>query len=503
MKIANTKQINEIENKTINYLGLDSLILMERAGLESYNFIKNKISLNDNIFIISGTGNNGADSLVLARLMFLAGYNIEIITIGEENKRTAENKKQLNLVKKLNISINQYNSKEFENILNKKSLIVDGIFGIGLKRDIEHDYFSLINTINHSEIKILSLDIPSGINANTGKVLNIAIKADYTVTYGFIKVGLLMDQALDYVGILKCVDIGIPKFYADDLKINLIEKSLINQIHLKPRKKNSFKNKYGKTLLIGGSLNMSGAIILSAKSALKSGTGLVYILTEEINYSIVATQIPTAMTHYHINKVTKEIKDLILSVDTIIFGPGMDFKKFFYTELLKFIVKNFNKKLVIDAGGLSILAQNNNLLKNPKSEIILTPHAGELSKLMSLKSEDIQSDRIGSVESFLESYKKVVLVLKGAKTIIANKEKIYINSTGNPILARGGSGDILSGIIGAFCSLGINILDSAILGNYIQGLAGDIALNDYSENSIITEELIEYISKAFKLLEIS
>lgn len=505
MKLLNIKQIQNIEEKTIEQLGIDSLILMERAGLETFYFIKKNLekifTLNKKVSVICGTGNNGGDGLVLARLLFLSGVDTQIVFVGDYQKRTSENNKQFEIINNLGIKSYEYNESEFKNLISDSSLIIDAIFGIGLKRNIKGDYFSLINQINLSGLKILSLDIPSGINAETGIIMGTAVKAAYTITYAFNKIGLFMDAALDYIGYLNCVDIGIPENYAADIKIEIITDSLIKQIFPKPRLKNSFKNRYGKSLFIGGSLNMSGAIVLSIKSALKSGLGLASLLVPQEIHQIVATQIPTAMTHLHKNKLDDNLKKFINSFDSIVFGPGIDKSERFYHELLEYLLKEYDKKIVIDADGLNILSINMSLLESHKPDLILTPHPGEFARLLDVKSKDIQNNRIGYVQEFLGKYQNVTLVLKGAKSIIANKEYIYVNNTGNPILARGGTGDILSGIIGALSVQGMNNLHSCILGSYIHGLMGDIAVRETSENSIITEELINYISKAFTKIE--
>lgn len=310
-----------------------------------------------------------------------------------------------------------------------------------------------------------------------------------------------MDQAIDYVGKIYCVDIGIPYFYANDIRTEFVDNQIIREIYPKPRIKNSFKNKYGKSLFIGGSIGMSGAIVLSAKSSLKSGLGLCSILVEKEIHNIVASQIPTAMVNYHEFNLDQNLKNIINSFDSIIFGPGIDKNNIFNENILKYIINEYDKNLIIDADGLNILSKNIDIMLNPKAKIIITPHPGEFSRLINVSSKEIQSDRIKYVKEFCNKYPKITLVLKGVKSIIANNEKIYINNTGNPILSRGGSGDILSGIIGAFSSQNINNFDSCVLSNYIHGLASDIALKDNSEHSIITEELIEYISKAFVEIE--
>lgn len=506
MKVLTSEQIQHLENITISELGINSLILMERAALETFYFIKKNLLnsyINKKIIIVAGTGNNGGDGLALARILYLNNFDCEVILLGEDSKRTKENLIQLNIIKKLDIKISTYEKQKFYYLLKSGFLVIDSIFGIGLKREIKDNYFSLIQQLNNNSLIKLCLDIPSGIDSNTGKVLGIAVKGDYTLTFGFNKIGLYMDQALDYVGNIVCVDIGIPSFYANKINTEITDIDIIKNIYPKPRIKNSFKNKYGKCLFIGGSVAMSGAILLSAKSALSSGLGLCSILVDHDIHSIVASQLPTAMTDFHNLKLDKELKLFIDSFDCVVFGPGLGVnkEKQFYIDVLHYLFNKYKKNVVIDADGLNILSKYPDLMIKPKSNVIITPHPGEFSRLINVESKEIQSDRIKDVKDFSDKYPLITLVLKGAKSITSHAGKIFINNTGNPILARGGTGDILSGITGAFFSQGINSLHSAILANYIHGLSADIALKENNENSIITEDLIKYINQSFNNIE--
>ncbi len=501
MKVVNSSEMKNIDNITINEFGLPSLVLMERAALGVVDFIKNDLSQiinsDKNTIIVAGTGNNGADGLAIARLLSSKNKKVKVILIGDEQKRTVENLLQLQLIKKLGIEFHHYSEKTFSKLLLESDLIIDAILGIGIKRDLDDQYLKIVEQINNFDGKKISVDIPTGINTDTGNILGNAVKSNYTITFGFIKVGMLMDQALDYVGKIQVIDLGYPDFYQKDLKINYLDESFIKTIFPDPRKKSSFKNSYGRTLLIGGSETMSGAIVLSAKSALKVGSGLVNILVPKSIHSIVAQQISTAMTaSFDSNNLLQVLKENMTNADSIVIGPGAS-KHQHIKQILEYILENFEKPIVIDADGLNILSENMNLIEKIKYPVILTPHIGELARLLNTTNSKIKEDRLESIKIFNNKY-NAILVSKAAKTIISDKKNIFINSTGNPILARGGTGDILSGMIGGLLAQKIEPLNASLLGVHLHGLAGDLALNDYDENSIITEELIEYVSKAFK-----
>lgn len=505
MKFINSEQAKIFDKNTIEKIGIPSLVLMERASLGLVKSIEKNFSTliksEKKALVIASTGNNGGDGIAIARILNEKGKNVIILSVGDDKKRSEENKKQLEIAKNLKIECLKYSKSTFYKFVDSCDLIIDAIFGVGLNRDIEGDYKEIIENINCSKIKKVSVDIPSGINSDTGKIMSIAVKADLTVTFGFIKTGLLMDQALEYVGKLEVVDIGIPKLYAENVNTNYITDEFIKSIYPKPRKISSFKNNYGRTLLIGGSESMSGAIVLAAKSALKSGAGLVNVFVPELIHSIVAQQIPTAMVSFYSGKsLESKLKDSLNSVDSIVFGPGIGKSKT-TKEKLEFLFENFKAPMVIDADGLNILSENIESLEKREEVLILTPHVGEMARLMNIKSSDVQNDRIKIVKDFTKKYKNIILVLKGAKTIISDGVNIFINSTGNPVLARGGTGDVLSGIIGGLLSQKMSAMNSALLGVYIHGLMGDLAREKFSENSVITEELIEFISKAFQKIE--
>ncbi len=351
---------------------------------------------------------------------------------------------------------------------------------------------------NMNGVKI-ALDIPTGINGDNGQIMKIAFKADYTFTFGFYKTGLFMDSSIDYVGNVVLVDIGIPDFFADEVKTNYLTEEKILSL-IKKRPKSSYKNMFGNVLIIGGSENMSGAIAISTKASLRSGVGLVNVLVEKNIHSIISPQVPSAMVNYY-----NDFEDFIIKFNSLVkpnsiaFGMGCG-KNNDKKKILEFLILNFEGNLLIDADGLNLLSENMDLLKQRKFNTIITPHLGEFSRLVNKDKNEINKNKLDVLKNFMEDKNNLVCVLKGGKSIISNGDEIYINSTGNPIFARGGSGDILSGLIAGLLAYN-NPFESALLGTYIHGLAGDLAINEFSEISILPEEIIDYISKAFFYLE--
>jgi len=489
MKIVNSSKIKLLDKKTIEEFGIPSLVLMERAGLEVFKILQKKFYFNK-ILILCGTGNNGGDGLVLARLFNSINKKVTVVLVGN-NKRSSENTYQLNLIKKLGIEIIEYNDdinfKEYE-------LIIDAIFGVGLTRNVEGIYFNAIKKANECNCFKVAIDIPSGINADNGKILNICFKADITITFALPKIAHYSDQCIDYIGDLYVVDIGIPEFYYKDVNTILIDKDFVKDIFCYERNKNCHKSNFGKHVLIGGSVGLTGAITLAIKSSLISGTGLVYGIVPDEIYSIIASQIPSAMIFPISNN---KIYELIENSTCISIGNGMGNNNE-NIKLLEYLIKNYKNILIIDADGINYISKKPEILKNRKYKTILTPHVGELSKLLNISTNEIQEDRLKAVNKFFEKFdNNNILVLKGAKTIISDKNNIYINSSGSPSLARGGSGDILSGIIGSMICQHVNTINSVILSVYIHGLVGQIISEKINDINIIPENIIDYIPTAF------
>lgn len=500
MKVVNSQEMKELDKKTIEELGIPSLVLMERASLGVFDVIKNKypyiLNSNQKALIVAGTGNNGADGLVVARLLYSKGKKVEVILIGDRSRCTNENTLQLNILNKLGIKSEIYNENTIKEKINQYDLIVDAIFGVGITRNLEEPYKTLIDILNSSNSIKIAVDLPSGINADNGKIMGTALKVNESVTFAFLKKGLVSEQALEYVGNVTVIDIGIPNFYGKEIKTKYITKDFINDIKPQKRIKSSYKNTFGRVCLFGGSKYMSGAITLAIKSSLKSGVGLVNAIVPTEIHNIVASQVPCAMV------ADIEQKDNFIDIsNSVVFGTGTginDYSK----DLLFYLMNKVKSPLLLDADALNILSENIDLLEQREYLTILTPHIGEMSRLTKISSNEIQKDKFKVAEDFSNKYKNTILVLKGANSIIAYQGNIYINSTGNPILSKGGSGDILSGIIGGLLAQKIEPLNAVILGVYIHGLSGDCASKDIHESTSTAMDIVEYINQAFIEIDI-
>ncbi len=473
----------QVDKFSIEVLGIPSLVLMERAAYSVYEEIQYLCTKKDRILVVCGTGNNGADGLAVARMLHIEGYNVEYLVIGNKDKATEEFKIQENINKNINI-------KTINEIGENYKIIVEGIFGIGLKRDIKEKFKELIFRINESGSMIISIDVPAGLCADSGKVMGISIKADLTITFGLDKIGLLTSNAMIYAGGIIVKKIGFPSEAFKEVKkdYKIYEKSDLKLIP--ERQRDSNKGTYGKILVIAGSQGMSGAAFLSSLAAYRMGAGLVRIFTEENNREILQRMIPEAtMQNYSIDDFDFDILDEELKkADVIIVGPGIG-----KSNISKKIVKkvlNINKPTVLDADALNIISEQIEMESLYHSNITITPHVGEMSRLIKTEVDDIKENSISICEDYAKKF-GIVCVLKDARTMISNGTESYINISGNPGMSTAGTGDVLTGIIGALLSLGLNTIKAASLGVYLHGLAGDIMSESLSEHSLMASDLVD------------
>lgn len=509
MKIASVSEMQNLDKQTIELLGIPSLVLMERAALGVLSVIENVypdiLKSNKSIVIPVGRGNNGGDGLALARMLAQRGKPVIVFTFIDKAKCSKDNLHQLCICKSLGITIKPYSLKEFKKYIANSELIIDALFGVGLTRAIAGIFQEAITEINASGKPVIAVDIPSGIDGDNGQTLGIACNASHTVTFGLPKYGLLMDNAVDYVGQLWIIDIGIPYLYAQKLKGNLLNLEMVRKIIHSKRKLNSHKGTYGKIFIIAGSKMMSGAAVLCIKAALKSGVGLVYAGVPASIRETVAASVPGAIVIPLSEdenarlclKSYNEISKQLVMADAFVIGPGIGVS-YQIEQLIKKIFENFSLPGVIDADGLNNLANLQDITFN--SNVILTPHAGELGRLLNKKASIIQENRILYAKEGTEKF-NCILVLKGAKTIIMNNDGTnWINTSGNPGMAKGGSGDILTGLIGGLLAQQIEPFAAAKCAVYWHGKAGDIAAQHKGQNCMTIEDMIEKIGEAYNVM---
>ncbi len=494
MIVLEPEEMKKLDQKVIKN-GFPSLLLMETAGRKTAEIIRENYNKNNKVLIFAGTGNNGGDGFVIARLLDIWNYHVKIIVVGNKDKINGDPLKNIKICELRDIDISYYNDtnlSEIKNNIFKYDLIVDSLLGTGLKGNLRDPILSVVKIINESDKEVLSVDIPTGIDGKDGKVLKEAVKADITVTMAFSKIGHYQYPGRDHTNQLYIVDLGFPEKLIDKNKYNnhVLSSKEANEL-LPVRYKTGHKGTFGKVLVIAGSLGFEGAALLTGESSLKTGSGLVKLMVFENIYETVSSNVRELITDIlTIDNIEKNIKDY----NVIVIGPGLGQGEV-QKEIVSYLLKNANCPIVIDADGLNNLKLTD--LKDVKNDIILTPHPGEFSRLINKSISEIQSNRIKLTKEFAKEY-NVNLLLKGASTLIVDKKgKVTINTTGNNGMATAGSGDVLTGIIASLAGQGLELYQSGVLGAYLHGLAGDLAKNDLGDYSLLASDIINNISPAF------
>lgn len=484
------RQMRLSDEHTINTLGVPSLTLMERAGAaiagRAEAVLREK---GGGVLVVCGGGNNGGDGFVAARLLSEMGYSVTVLSLSDKLSPDEEAEK------------NKYRGEVVSSWPNEKySVVIDCIFGTGLKRNVEGVYAEVIDMINSCGAFVISADIPSGINGENGLKMGAAVEADETVTIGEYKNGLVLSDGRDCSGKITAADIGIS--VAGDKNTFIVEAADVKAL-FPERKSNSHKGTFGRCAIVGGSLKYSGAPYLSALATLNTGAGYTRL------------SVPHALFPYFIGKtpelilsdmggdenliLKEEVFALLLSSDSIAVGMGADVGQNIY-GVVKYFLDNYTGTLIIDADGInSLAAYGADILLSAKCKVILTPHIKEFSRLTGKSAGDVLSDPVESAREFAKKY-GVTLVLKNNSCVITDGANAYITASAPPSLAKGGSGDVLSGIICALCAEGNPPVKSAYAGAYLLGEAAKSAEETISEYSVKATDVINSIGKALKRL---
>jgi len=507
MKVLSVREMRNLDRKTIEELGLSGLILMENAGRMTAQKIMEHFGhvIGDGeVVIIAGKGNNGGDGFVVARHLHNIGKKVKVVLIPKRKEVTGDADVNLKILEKLRFEIiyaeGNYEIIQRHLIENKNiKLIVDAIFGTGLDSEVKGIYRDVIELINSLNVIRVAVDIPSGLSGDKGIPLGICVRAHLTVTFGLPKTGLLTYPGREYVGILEIADIGFPKEFIEEVEPSgyLLDQKFIRSI-LKRREKNTHKGTYGHLLAICGSIGKTGAACLTALGGIKAGAGLVTLAVPESIAGFVDSRILESLTFPlkerdgFISLDIPTIEKALSEKTAVAIGPGIGVTDD-TIELVSYIVKNSKIPIVIDADGINSLSRNLEVLKKKNSEVILTPHPGEMARLISSTPKEVQNNRLEVAVDFAKRF-GVYVVLKGAGTIISTPEgKVYFNQTGNPGMASGGMGDVLTGLIGGFLAQGYEPWKAASLGVYIHGRAGDIASERLGKWGFGAEELAGFI----------
>ena len=501
------KQMKAVDSYNIEELGIPSLVLMERAACAVALEAEKMTEEGSRVLILCGMGNNGADGLAVARMLKLHKRDVEILLCGSKSHATKEHTVQQNIVEKLKIPAGTVDTdKEYSiesRIIGKYTLIIDALFGVGLTRPLEGIYRELVKAVNlagEAGAKILAVDIPSGVSASDGQILGCAIRADRTVTFGYKKLGMVFYPGNYYCGEQIVADIGfvMPTFMEKEL-VRSFETEDLSALPKRPADGN--KGTFGKVLVVAGSRGMCGAAYMSGLAAYRTGAGLVQIYTVRENVPMLQTMLPeaivTAYDREHFDE--DQLKKLCSFADVIVAGPGLSTEPY-AEKLLFWFLKHAELPMVLDADALNIIAGNDVLLEYLDSRMIVTPHVGEMARLTGKGKEEIKSSPIKTAGEFYDR-SGAVCVLKDARTVVVSECGTYLNVSGNSGMATGGSGDVLSGMIGGLLAGGMKPSDAAELGVYLHGMAGDAAAEKYGKHAMLATDILACLSDVQKKWE--
>mgnify|MGYP003136884396 FL=1 len=498
IKILSAEQIRRWDLYTIKNEPISSFDLMERASEAFVKLLLTKINHKPNVDVVCGPGNNGGDGFAIARLLIENGLkvNCHLIDFGvklSEDCRKSYRKyldiSQVNIVKQ---------SKELD---LSGELIIDAVFGSGLSRPATGLAAEIIQLINQSSAKTVSVDMPSGLFADKVNLTGRIVEADWTITFQVPKLSFLIPESGFYVGEWSVVDIGLDISFlkTENSDYSIFEKNDIDR-SLFIRKKYDHKGKYGRVLMVAGSLGKIGAAYLSSKAALKSGTGLLTVHIPKVGYGPIQTSLPEAMVSLDSEEEFISQADNVDTFDAIGIGPGLGTNPK-TGKILKSLFTSFNKPMAIDADALNLIALNKELIDLVPKGSVLTPHIGEFNRLFGECDNGLE--RIEKVKS-IAIEKQLVIVLKGAHTVIATPDgKVHFNSTGNSGMATAGCGDVLTGIISAFIARGGDTSTSAKVGVCIHGWAGDLAEKTVGKTALMASDLLSALPKVFSNVESS
>lgn len=487
MFLVTAKEMQSMDNKTIESFGLPGRILMENAGkgateilIDKYPQIRNK-----KVAVIAGRGNNGGDGFVIARYLTQKNIKTTVYLLSEKKKIKGDAKANLDLLFPIEVPVIEIYDEakilKHKHELAHTHVFIDAIFGTGLNSDVTGFYKHVIEFINGLDRYVFSVDIPSGLNSDTGRPCGVCIKASATATFAFPKIGHILYPGAYYTGSLNVVDIGIPPYILSDIRPaqRLLTEEMVRK-KMKPRADDVHKGDAGHLFVLAGSPGKTGAAAMTSLSAMRCGAGLVSLgIPRSLNnfLEVMVKEVMTCPLTENKNGTLAwssyfKIMDIIAGKKCIAVGPGLGTDAETKDIVCK-LIENTQLPVVVDADGLNCIAGNCQVLKNNHANIVLTPHPGEMARLADTSVENVQKNRVGCARNFAQKH-GVHLVLKGAKTVIAHPDgMIFINPTGNSGMASGGMGDVLTGIIAGLIAQGYSVETAMHAGVYIHGDSAD------------------------------
>jgi ADP-dependent NAD(P)H-hydrate dehydratase / NAD(P)H-hydrate epimerase len=505
VKVSTVDEIRSLDKQATENFGIPEDILMENAGLSMYFVITKEFEvMNKNFLVFCGAGNNGGDGLVVARKLHSSGAKVKIFLLANESKFKGAAKKNFEIVSKMPLEIYRIVSVEdIESAIQHSDAIVDAILGTGLTGEVSGLCKDVIQMINESHKTVFSLDIPSGISGDTGKLQGIAIRADYTVTFGLPKIGNIFYPGYKHCGKLYVSHISFPPslYNIDSIKVEIS-----NPSELPERNESAHKGDFSEVLFIAGASSYFGAPYFSALSFLKSGGGYSRLATPTSISPFLASKgseivfIPQSETTS--GSIALKNKNNLLSLsenmDMIVIGPGLSLNEE-TQQLVQELTLEIQKPLLLDGDGITAISKNLELIKKRKAKTIITPHLGEMARIAGMNISELNENKIVILRKMAKEL-NAIIVLKGAHSLIGYPdETIYINMSGNSGMATAGSGDVLTGTIAGIAGQGLSLKDAVKTGVFIHGLSGDLAAADKGEDGITAQDIMDYLPASIKL----
>lgn len=515
MKILDSARMKSIDARTIGVLGIPGIVLMENAGLAVCRALVSRFPepRGLKVVIAVGKGSNGGDGSVAARHLFNGGYDVTIFLAGEKAGLSGDAAVNIAAAASCGVPVVEMKSeagrRRFGRDAASAGVIIDALFGTGLQKPLEGWWAGLVEDINSSRAFRLAVDLPSGLSADTLEIIGPAVRADLTVTLAAPKIPLVFPPASGTAGEVMVVDISIPPVLFRDpaLKMELVEDADVRPLFA-PRKKDSHKGSYGHVLVIAGSVGKSGAAALAGKAALKTGAGLVTVATAAGALDSVARTMPELMTEplkwTEGGAISEEALpralELLSGKDALLIGPGLTTGPS-TAAFVRSLLPKVRVPMVIDADGLNIVASDERILSRLRAPAVLTPHPGEFSRLAGASTAEVLRRRLEVVPAFARKF-GVMVVFKGFRTMTVTADgRIFVNPTGNPGMASGGSGDVLGGMIASQAAQEKDLMAAAVSAVYLHGLAGDLAAEALSEKALTASDIIRYIPAAARKLQ--
>jgi NAD(P)H-hydrate epimerase len=504
MKVSSIAQMRDLDRTAIERFGIPDELLMENAGIAAYGVIQSEVGVAGRRFVVfCGRGNNGGDGFVVARKIHSSGGEVRVCIIGDRKRFTGTAATNLAILEKLPLEIGEIkNAASAEAAIDGSDVIVDAIFGTGLTREVSGLHGEVIDLINAAKRPVFSVDIPSGVNGDTGMVMGTAVKADWTVTFGLPKAGNLLLPGHNLCGKLYVTHISFPPSHYND---NSIQVEINTPPELPPRGVEGHKGDFGDVLFVAGAAGYLGAPYFAAFSFLKGGGGYARLAAPRTIIPHLAVGgseivfIPQEETAS--GSIAFRNKDALLelseNVDMVVLGPGLSLDEE-TRELTRELARGIEVPLLLDGDGITALCADLAIIKERKTPTILTPHLGELFRITGIGVEEIRANRIEILQKATADL-KAIIVMKGAHSLIGYPDgRVFINLSGNAGMATAGSGDVLTGTIAAMFGLGLPLEDAVRKGVFMHGFAGDLAAECEGEDGIMAGDIMEYLPLAVK-----